>query len=315
MSTAHPVPRAPAPWSLSAETYLLPLRLAALPEGVYDKLEESWGSEDFGRWEGGVGAVMVVRYVGTPVGSDVVKGKESTTPPQTNNPHLGPYDELMLIPGNFSVPIPPATPFKIPPRALRIARIYVSQRTTTYNGRLNWNIPKHLARFSFSAPATPPGASPPPNLTIRVFPPGSVDGDGIQPFFHCTLTPWRWVPAIPFNMRWSPLSLVHVQPPIPEPAGHKSAAESEVEARERGVQIDPYDISAKNEVAVAVGTERWCMFDIGGRVKKARGCWVQGVDVERGDEGYWPRGVGTWRVGVWCEGAVLEIGEPAVWKL
>lgn len=68
MNHTHPVPLAPAPWSLRAETYLLPLRLASLPDGVYDALEESWGSEGLGRWEGGVGAVVVVRYVGTPVG-------------------------------------------------------------------------------------------------------------------------------------------------------------------------------------------------------------------------------------------------------
>jgi hypothetical protein len=72
----------------------------------------------------------------------------------TSNP--GPYDELMLIPGTYTVPSPSATtPFQIPKKALRVSRIYVSQRTTTYNGRLNWNIPKHLARFSFSSPCLP----------------------------------------------------------------------------------------------------------------------------------------------------------------
>jgi len=221
----------------------------------------------------------------------------------------------MLIPGTFSVPHAPDTPIAIPRRALRIARIYVSQRTTTYNGRLNWNIPKHLARFSFSAPPTPAGASPPNDLTIRVFPPGTVDGDSVRPFFECRLTPWKWVPAVPFNMRWSPLSLAHVQPPIPLPAGHVRAVEAELAARERGVEIDPYDVSAKNEVAVAVGTDRWCMFDVGGSVARARGCWVEGMGEGGGEEGYWPKGVGTWRMGVWCEGAVLEIGVPATWKL
>lgn len=67
-SATHPVQRAPAPWSLRAESYMLFLRLGALPEGVYDALEEAWGDEECGKWQGGLGAVVVVRYTGTPVG-------------------------------------------------------------------------------------------------------------------------------------------------------------------------------------------------------------------------------------------------------
>lgn len=133
----------------------------------------------------------------------------------------------MLIPGNFSVPKCPTTPPKVSKSALRIARIYVSQRTTMYNGRLNWNIPKHLARFSFSAPPTPAGQSPPASLMIQVFPPTSEQGDGVAPFFECTLTPWTWVPALPLNTRWLPLSTMHVQPPIPERESRLESAEEE----------------------------------------------------------------------------------------
>ncbi|KAF2622987.1 hypothetical protein BU25DRAFT_414753 [Macroventuria anomochaeta] len=230
---------------------------------------------------------------------------------------VGPYDELMLIPGNFNVPQPPSTPLKIPKKALRIARIYVSQRTTTYNGRLNWNIPKHLARFSFSAPVTPHGTSPPQDLTVKVFPPGTQDGDGVKPFFACKLTPWRWVPPVPVNMGWVPISMMHVQPPIPESAGHKRAVAAELEDRERGLVIDPYDVSSKNEVAVAAGTDSWCAFDINGRVQRARGCWVEvfktGVTDE--EERYWPKGLKPWSFGGWMEDAVLEIEEPLEWKL
>lgn len=224
----------------------------------------------------------------------------------------------MLIPGNFSVPSPSSGPLKIPKKALRIARIYVSQRTTTYNGRLNWNIPKHLARFSFSAPVTAQGASPPKDLTVKVFSPGTEDGDGVQPFFACKLTPWQWIPAIPFDMSWAPISLMHVQPPIPTPAGHANAVAAELEDQMRGLEIDPYDISSKNEVAVAVGTDRWCAFDIGGKVRKARGCWVEVLDaaVDGEDKGkYWTKGVKPWSFGGWLEDAMLEIEEPLEWKL
>jgi hypothetical protein len=65
---SHPVARAPAPWQLKAESYLLFLRMKELPKGVYDKLEETWESEELGTFQGGLGAVMIVRYSDTPAG-------------------------------------------------------------------------------------------------------------------------------------------------------------------------------------------------------------------------------------------------------
>ena len=55
---------------------MLFLTLKALPEGIYDQLEERrWGGGNFseekekvGEFKGGVGTVMVVRYADTPVG-------------------------------------------------------------------------------------------------------------------------------------------------------------------------------------------------------------------------------------------------------
>ncbi|KAF2033173.1 hypothetical protein EK21DRAFT_35011, partial [Setomelanomma holmii] len=67
----HPVPRAKAPWKLKAEMYTMFLRLKELPSGVYDELEKSWGTKEMGEFEGGLGAVLVVRYSGTSVGSSI----------------------------------------------------------------------------------------------------------------------------------------------------------------------------------------------------------------------------------------------------
>ena len=47
---------------------MLFLRLKVLPEGLYDALEEAWEDEGLGGFEGGLGAVMIVRYTHTPVG-------------------------------------------------------------------------------------------------------------------------------------------------------------------------------------------------------------------------------------------------------
>ena len=64
----HPVQRSLAPWTLKAESYLLFLKLKELPLSLYDRLEEAWEDENLGRFEGGLGAVMIVRYSETPVG-------------------------------------------------------------------------------------------------------------------------------------------------------------------------------------------------------------------------------------------------------
>ncbi|KAL5113801.1 hypothetical protein ACEQ8H_008302 [Pleosporales sp. CAS-2024a] len=288
----HPVTRVKAPWPLKAETYVLFLRMKELPARVYDPLEQVWEGEDHGQFKGGLGAVMIVRYSDTPV---------------------GPYDELMLIPGNFTVPQPSTGAPKIPKEALRIARIYVSQRTTTYNGRLNWNIPKHLARFTFSAPPTQHNTRPPQALDVRVFPPGTSHGDAVSPFFSCTLTPWRWIPAIPVNTAYVPIKMLSVQPPCPEAPGQQAAALFEAELK---TPIDAYDVGEKNEEAVLVGTERWCATNFEAQ-SRARGCWVKmhtGEEVVKEGK-HWPQGLKPWSVGVWMEGAEFEFGKPIEWKL
>jgi hypothetical protein len=228
----------------------------------------------------------------------------------------------MIIPGNFSVPQLSNGPPKIPKAALRIARIYVSQRTTTYNGRLNWNIPKHLARFSFSAPPTPTGSSPPDSLTIKVYPAGTEEGDGVGPFFACTLKPWRWLPSIPFSTDWFPLGTTHAQPPLPEASFFTKA----VEMQANGPHIDAYDINPEFEAGLMAGTDRWRAFPIHTYVPRARGCWVTvhraGEEVEGSAnaalgeaEKYWPQDIKPWSFGAWMEDAELGIPVPLEWTL
>lgn len=220
------------------------------------------------------------------------------------------------------MPHPKDGPPEIPKKALRICRIYVSQRTTTYNGRLNWNIPKHLARFWFSAPPTARGQTPPKTLSIAVYPPGTEEGDGERPFFSCTLKPFQWVPAMPFNSKWLPLSTTQVQPPIPEAAGHKQAVKSELATQSNpDGKIDDYNISQQNEVALLAGTDRWCAYPIDASSPQVRGCWVTVhnttehiKDTEEANK-YWPQDVRPWAIGAWMEDAEMSIPLPLEWKL
>lgn len=67
----HPVLRVKAPWRLKAESYIMFLKLKAIPQGSYDQLQEPWGGDDYGKFERGLGAVMIVRYSDTPVGRSI----------------------------------------------------------------------------------------------------------------------------------------------------------------------------------------------------------------------------------------------------
>ncbi|CAI6339724.1 unnamed protein product [Periconia digitata] len=239
------------------------------------------------------------------------------------NAQAGTYDEIIFVPGKFTVPQPLSGPPKIPKTAMRICRIYVSQRTTVYNGRLNWNIPKHLARFKFSAPPTQAGQSPPKTLDVAVYPPGTMDGDGVRPFFACTLQPFTWVPSIPFNANYLPIDKTPALPPLPEAPAQKKAAAAEVEAGAKNAeQINPYNTSPQHEEALLAGTDKWCTFDFVASAPRLRGCWVtvhEGVkegreSVDESDQ-YWPRSIQPWAVGAWLEETELYIGPPVQWKL
>lgn len=242
----------------------------------------------------------------------------STETAHSNIP-LGPYDELMLLPGPFTVPRHPTTPPHTPASALRITRIYVSQRTTTYNGRLNWNIPKHLARFTFSAPPTPQGTAPPASLTVRVYPPHTTENDGTPPFFAAKLTPFTYLPALPVSTSYLPfIPTTIVQPPVPAAPSHAAAAAAAIEAETAPHGPDTYDTRA-DETALLAGTSQWAAFSIAAQIARARGCWVEveqrATELEVREAARWfPQGLGAWSVGAWCEGGELGIPVPEVWE-
>jgi hypothetical protein len=97
--------RAPAPWQLRADAYAFMLRSAALPVDA---------SVHRGPWA----LALFADYHASPV---------------------GPYRELLLIPGTITVG------GKARPS---ISKIYVSTRASADNGRDNWGIVKELAAFA-----------------------------------------------------------------------------------------------------------------------------------------------------------------------
>lgn len=109
------VARAPAPWRLRGDGWILLLRL---PDEVRSD-PRSLPPELRDRPVSGPSMLMFVDYAASPA---------------------GPYRELLYIPGRFRT--------TDGTRAWSVTRIFVSTWDSVVNGRLNWGIPKDLAEFT-----------------------------------------------------------------------------------------------------------------------------------------------------------------------
>ena len=140
-ASAPSMPAAPPPWTLKGEVYTFPLWVSrgearemasssssSGGSSYYSPLEarSGYASTPLSRPVGGLGAVQVLRYHDSPV---------------------GPYDELVVLPGGFAWRREDEAGRVVAKgAALKITRIYVSQRETCYNGRVS----------TCSPPAPPP---------------------------------------------------------------------------------------------------------------------------------------------------------------
>lgn len=108
--STEPIVPAPAPWLLKGHAYAVPIIAPApwLPEKTYSPLERA-SNYTQGTFVGVAGFILLVRYTETPV---------------------GPYDEFIVVPGFYSY-----LKKGLPQLRIRIGRIYVSQKYTTWNGR------------------------------------------------------------------------------------------------------------------------------------------------------------------------------------
>lgn len=109
-STFTPIP---APWTLQGEGIILLFRFKK------DWVAQSVNLPEYlrGRFKGGIGYVMLVDYQKSPV---------------------GPYRELLFIPGKFGKE-----------KLQTITTIFVDSAVSTANGRANWAIPKQTADFQW----------------------------------------------------------------------------------------------------------------------------------------------------------------------
>ncbi|WP_241686734.1 acetoacetate decarboxylase family protein [Leptospira stimsonii] len=105
----------PAPWDLKGEGFLFPL----WAKKDYNREMGFFSGEDSRQYSGGLGSLMLVNY-------------------ETSD--VGPYYELLYIPGNFNYK---DQTYK------RITRIFVSSQKSVEEGILNWAIPKERADFTW----------------------------------------------------------------------------------------------------------------------------------------------------------------------
>lgn len=116
-----PITPAPAPWKTKATIYIIPFWTSAataenLPSKAHHPLESqsSFASKESGTPKGGFSWIQLIHYHETPV---------------------GPYDEFALCPGSFTYPAEDKDCKKTTKQALRVTRIYVTQKYTCWNGR------------------------------------------------------------------------------------------------------------------------------------------------------------------------------------
>lgn len=123
------IPSAPAPWTLKGDVYLFSFwtskeQARHLPSHAFSPLEAGGTVAGVGsaasKPVGGLSMIQVIRYTESPV---------------------GPYDELIVIPGNFEWTKEDKEGRRTKKKNVRISRIYVSQKDTCYNGRVSTCFP------------------------------------------------------------------------------------------------------------------------------------------------------------------------------
>ncbi|KID70324.1 uncharacterized protein G6M90_00g085520 [Metarhizium brunneum] len=287
-SSSTPSPSIPAvapPWQLTGDVYFFSWwsRSSQLPAHAYSPLEagSEFAAAASGRPVGGLGMIQILRYRDSPV---------------------GPYDEMLVVPGSFdwSRDTSDGRPAGVG-RNPRISRIYVSQERSCYNGRLNWNTPKHLARFDWHF--GPGGA-----VTVKVYP-HDTHGDASEaqpsavPFFQATWAPIRFVPAFPFATGWVNrlgLDTTLVMPPLPRGRGSRG----ELPGTDAWCSLAPNQYSRRTRLG-------W--FDIA----QPEAAAAADDDADTAPEhhpNFWP-GLRRWQLGLKMENADLRFDLPIdVWR-
>lgn len=166
---------------------------------------------------------------------------------------------------------------------------------------MNWNVPKHLARFEFSYPTVSSTSPTPKALAVAVYAPGL---EPTTPFFSVALHPWQVLPSIPYASAYSPIDVNLLQPPLATLPEEAVATSGMSEARTREILI-PTDKWVK--VSVPVKNCRMKFMSV--EYQKLE---IGSLEAEQAGK-WWPQGLAPFRVGCWLEHAELACQTEEVW--
>ncbi|KJZ73016.1 hypothetical protein HIM_07588 [Hirsutella minnesotensis 3608] len=287
----EPIALIPPPWRVTGDVYCVSFWTSGatarnMPSHAYSPLEAGaeFANPAGSQPVGGLGMIQIIRYHNSPV---------------------GPYDEMLVVPGSFDWARRGRGGRLESGSNPRISRIYVSQKQTCYNGRINWGCPKHLARFDWDNKADG-------SVSVKVFP-HDVSGDASEatpsatPFFQATFKTLPYAPSFPFATRWLGMlgfNTTVVMPPLPQGAG----SQGELPGTDRWLSFVPHQYSRNTRVA-------W--FDMAqakgrpGLAAKAPGA----ADVDKGaadgdgPDNFWP-GLGRWQLGMVMKNADVVFDHP-----
>ncbi|KAL0940467.1 uncharacterized protein CTRU02_203230 [Colletotrichum truncatum] len=270
-----PIKHVPPPWDLKGTSYLfmfwipssqaksLPTDIAFSPLEAQSSFASAANS---GSPQGGIATIQIHRYESSPA---------------------GPYDEFILSTGMYTYPVE-ENEMRKEKKNMRITRIYVSQKTACWNGRKDWNTPKHLARFEFNE--LPGGAT-----EIKIFP-HDTTGDqreaaaDIKPFFSTIYSPIRYMPSFPLTtslVKLLGIDFTVVQPPVP---------------------------AAEGSQGELVGSDRWCSFYPTLSSSQTEAGWFDmSQKGNTGEENFWP-GLGRWRLGMRMKNAEISFKDMRHWE-
>ncbi|QRV74365.1 hypothetical protein RhiJN_02379 [Ceratobasidium sp. AG-Ba] len=271
LPTSAPMPEgydeALPPWTFDAESWWIfpripmPWHTKELPKGALDSLEEERYRDLQATYTGGLGAIQLIRYHTSPV---------------------GPYDELLYIPGNMSYKTGPNSTIS----GLSITRIYVSSIASIVNGRRNWNTPKKLAKFEFTKQDESDPLSP---TTVSVYPalPTSTSEFSSEPMFSARLVLSRQIPTFSLNLARIPQFLLDPRPFQPP-------------------------LTNSGQSIELIGTEKWCTM-----VPSFSGTVRVMYPEPRLGESKFGDGIGfpdvqTMNVGLWWSPAKIQAGLPVI---
>ncbi|RSL84119.1 hypothetical protein CEP51_004122 [Fusarium floridanum] len=275
--TSESLPSVPPPWTLKGDVYAFAFWTKAsqdLPPHAYSPLEAQSSyasSSESGKHVGGFSMLQFIRYTDSPV---------------------GPYDEMILAPGGFEYEREDKDGRRVKRRNPRITRIYVSQKNTCYNGRKNWNVPKHLARFDWSEDSD--------GITeVKVYPrdvnSAAETTPSETPFFQATFKQLRFAPSFPFQTNW--INYIGVEstlvlPPLPA----RDETHDELPGTDRWCAVVPRQWSPRCSLG-------W--FDLS-QHRDAEGRLTGEF------ENFWP-GWGRWHLGFKMKDAVTIFDHPETW--